>query len=71
MGRLSDHAPGRFERAVVYTRKLLAGEPLSVAIILGIYQMGRTTAKRDLLDLERTLPVRRERGVVRLARSGE
>lgn len=60
-------APAMFERAVAYTRKLLDGEPLSVPIIRRMFDVSRATAKRDLLALERTLPVRRVHGVIRLS----
>lgn len=57
---------GRFERAIRCAARLYAGLPIDRRWLVEAFGMSSAQAKRDLDEMERVLPVMRERGVLNL-----
>lgn len=58
----------RFERAVRCTLALQSGQVINAPWLVATFRLSLAQAKRDLEELERVLPVVRERGRLQLLR---
>lgn len=53
----------RFERAIRYLQAIQRGEPVSVLWMVERFGISKPTAKRDMVELERVLPLTSERRI--------